>query len=306
MYRQISYLFLLFIWLNRAPAQNIGIGTVSPNVSALLDITSTSKGMLVPRMTTTQRAAIAAPAKGLLVFDNTTNSFWFYNGLAWAEISSAATGPWSVNGNNAYYNGTGTVSIGTTTPNTGASLDLSQSGKPLLLPRLSTVQMEAVAPVAQGMLVYNNTVHSLFTYAKVGEFLNTSVNEWQPVSTGPRMIAWGYVDSLGNIINGSGNFQTGWSRTGFSMSAYDIDVDYNPFYKDSMLLMVQRISDGRLDVLQTVNEAVLSASDRRAVITFTDNSQIYLTDPPLNLPSFFAFVRSSFYFTLYDLRKNPY
>ena len=48
-------------------AQNIGIGTNSPHASALLDVSSNSKGMLVPRMTSAQRTAIASPATGLSI-----------------------------------------------------------------------------------------------------------------------------------------------------------------------------------------------------------------------------------------------
>jgi hypothetical protein len=64
-------------------SQSIGMGTATPNVSAQLDISSTTKGVLVPRMTTAERTTIATPAKGLLVFDNTSSSFWFHNGTAW-------------------------------------------------------------------------------------------------------------------------------------------------------------------------------------------------------------------------------
>lgn len=58
----------------------------NPHASAMLDVQSTDKGMLVPRMTTAQRTAIANPAKGLLVFDTNTNTFWFYNGSAWGPV----------------------------------------------------------------------------------------------------------------------------------------------------------------------------------------------------------------------------
>lgn len=78
----------LFIFLLiPAFAQNVGIGTQSPAVSAALDITSTSKGLLVPRMTTAQRTAIVSPANGLMVYDITTSSFWYYNNAAWTAIS---------------------------------------------------------------------------------------------------------------------------------------------------------------------------------------------------------------------------
>ena len=68
----------LFICLP-ASGQNVGINATgnAPHSSAILDVESTTKGMLIPRMTTAQRASIASPATGLLVFDNTTGSCWF-------------------------------------------------------------------------------------------------------------------------------------------------------------------------------------------------------------------------------------
>ncbi|MCB0533848.1 MAG: hypothetical protein H6574_13915 [Lewinellaceae bacterium] len=62
----------------------------NPNPSAMLDVKSSNKGMLVPRMTSTQRMSIASPATGLLVFDETTGGFWFYNGTVWQDLSADA------------------------------------------------------------------------------------------------------------------------------------------------------------------------------------------------------------------------
>ena len=56
------------------------------NHSAMLDVHSTSKGLLTPRMTTTEREAIVRPAQGLLVFDNTTSTFWYFDGEAWKDM----------------------------------------------------------------------------------------------------------------------------------------------------------------------------------------------------------------------------
>lgn len=69
-------------------AQNIGIGTNAPHSSALLDISSTNKGMLVPRLTSLQRENIANPANGLLVYDTDKISFWYYGDGAWNEIKT--------------------------------------------------------------------------------------------------------------------------------------------------------------------------------------------------------------------------
>jgi trimeric autotransporter adhesin len=70
-----------------------GIGTVAPNASSILEMQSTSKGVLIPRMTKTQRTAIASPATGLLIFQtNSLPGFYYYSGTAWTEIKGAGKG----------------------------------------------------------------------------------------------------------------------------------------------------------------------------------------------------------------------
>lgn len=69
---------------------NVGIGTASPNLSAVLDLTSTTRGFLPPRMTSTQRNAITAPPAGLMIYNTTTNKLNFHNGSAWREINDSA------------------------------------------------------------------------------------------------------------------------------------------------------------------------------------------------------------------------
>jgi hypothetical protein len=64
----------------------ISFGTGSPNASACVDLTSTTKGFLPPRMTTTQKNAIASPAAGLVVYDSTTNKLQCYNGSTWNDL----------------------------------------------------------------------------------------------------------------------------------------------------------------------------------------------------------------------------
>jgi len=78
----------------------VGIGTTNPDGSAVLDVTATDKGMLVPRLTTAQRVAISSPATGLLVYDITTQGFWFYNGSTWSDLSTGNPAPgWALDGN---------------------------------------------------------------------------------------------------------------------------------------------------------------------------------------------------------------
>lgn len=76
-------LTILFLFVLNTSAQ-VGINTdnSSHDPSAMLDAKSTTKGMLVPRITSAKRTAIGSPATDLLVFDTSNNSFWFCNGTA--------------------------------------------------------------------------------------------------------------------------------------------------------------------------------------------------------------------------------
>lgn len=76
----------------------IGDNATSINASTALEIESTNKGFLMPRMA--NPASIASPATGLQVYNTTTNTVWFYNGTAWTEMGAGASGTsiYSANG----------------------------------------------------------------------------------------------------------------------------------------------------------------------------------------------------------------
>jgi hypothetical protein len=86
-------MILYFIIIISANAQ-IGIGTTTPNASAILDVTSTTQGILTPRMTTLQRTSIVSPSDGLIVYDTDLKSFFYYvsTSLTWTPINSDANG----------------------------------------------------------------------------------------------------------------------------------------------------------------------------------------------------------------------
>lgn len=73
-------------------AEGVGIAAteISPDPSAMLEVASTNKGVLVPRMTTARREAIALPATGLLVYDTDEDAFYFSSTNGWAALGSAA------------------------------------------------------------------------------------------------------------------------------------------------------------------------------------------------------------------------
>jgi hypothetical protein len=90
---------------------SVGIGTVSPSASAALEVNSTTKGILLPTMTQTQRNAISTPATGLLIYQSdNTPGFYYYNGSAWTAIAGAAAG----GGGAAGYSSTANTLIYTT------------------------------------------------------------------------------------------------------------------------------------------------------------------------------------------------
>jgi len=68
---------------------NVGIGTTLPHESAVLDIKSSSQGLLIPRMSLQQRSAIQNPANGLMVYQtDLISGFYFYNGTDWKALNS--------------------------------------------------------------------------------------------------------------------------------------------------------------------------------------------------------------------------
>lgn len=87
-------LFILFLSIAAFSAQaQVGIGTTSPHTTAQLDVTATDKGLLVPRLTASQRIGISSPATGLLVYQtNDVTGFYYYTGTAWTNLVSGGSG----------------------------------------------------------------------------------------------------------------------------------------------------------------------------------------------------------------------
>lgn len=85
-----SSLIKIYIVLNLLTAYpvlaQVGIGTQTPDNSAILELFSTEKGLLIPRMNSTQRLAIANPANGLLVYDENLSKLYFFDGTDWNEL----------------------------------------------------------------------------------------------------------------------------------------------------------------------------------------------------------------------------
>jgi hypothetical protein len=118
----IKFIFVisLIILIQNSYAQ-VGINATgaAPAANAMLDVSSTTKGLLMPRMTTIQRNTLTAIATdGLTVYDTDTKSYWYYRSLpvGWVEVSTGGVSPWAISGNNIRNTNTGNVGINTVSP----------------------------------------------------------------------------------------------------------------------------------------------------------------------------------------------
>ena len=83
------FTFLAAVLFTATTYAQVGINTETPDASAALDITSTTGGLLVPRMTETQRDEITSAATGLMIYQTDgTAGFYYYNGSSWEEYYS--------------------------------------------------------------------------------------------------------------------------------------------------------------------------------------------------------------------------
>ena len=104
-------LLTVFVFLQMPMAQsNVGIGTITPDASALLDLKATNKGFLAPRVTAQQRLAIVNPAVGLLVFDTDSGCFFYFKN-SWLSLcqggGAGMQGPQGVTGATGLQGATG-------------------------------------------------------------------------------------------------------------------------------------------------------------------------------------------------------
>ena len=85
--KPVILLLIFFCITINVQAQNVGIGTTTPNANAALEIKSNNKGVLMPRLSTTARNSMTNVAKGMLVYDTTNAGFYYHDGAKWIPTS---------------------------------------------------------------------------------------------------------------------------------------------------------------------------------------------------------------------------
>ena len=129
--KKITFTVAFLLATLASKAQNAAINSTgtAPDASAMLDVSSTTKGILTPRMTAVQRAAIASPATGLLVYQtNGTDGFYYYDGAVWSALGGGSSYPSIINAETSI----SSTSISAGSYTTVATITVPSTGKYLL------------------------------------------------------------------------------------------------------------------------------------------------------------------------------
>ena len=197
--KKIFSFYVVILFSISAMAQSVAINNDASvaDASAALDIKSTAKGMLVPRMTIAQRDAIATPANGLLIYQtDNTPGFYYYNGSSWVSVAGSATlTGWSTTGN------TGTT----------ASTNF-----------LGTMDDQPLA------FKLNNINAGKWDHQKANYFIG--LNAGTAISAGTSNIGIG-TNTLAGTNSGNGNTGMGhWAIPTNTSGSYNTGIGYNVLY----------------------------------------------------------------------------
>lgn len=265
----LTFLAVIKTSLN-AQNENVGIGTNSPDSTAILDVTSNKKGMLIPRMSSEQRRNIERPATGLIVYDIDNSSFWYYNELKWVRIADLANvqipgidpqekgsksvwGPiWIVKSNNLMY-------VSAFPPSEIVQFDISDPENPIITGSFNTtIKPRAIA-------IENNLLYVVDNFGRKIEIIDVSdIDAIQILATIPTN---GNIlpDEI-NVINqhifiGDGNFTEIYDATNPSMPIFLKEIKAGPFSIVGNLGYASGDSLKIFDISDPSNPNLLSKTD---------------------------------------------
>lgn len=206
----------------------IGIGTTTPHASAQLEIVSTNKGLLIPRVALASRPA--APATGLMIYQtDSTPGFYYYNGTAWVNISSMSTLTSNLNTNTQTLSSDGTISGMKLLPEGGMTVYGVRNSSLSTTPELNFQLDKAGGFVVKGVLGTGTIPASgagerMMFHAYKGSFraggVGVGANSWDETYNGFYSLATGFNTKA------AGNYTVALGYQCSAMSAYGIAMGY--------------------------------------------------------------------------------
>lgn len=181
--KRTSYLLLTLLLMTSLTQAQVGIGTILPNASSLLEVQSTTKGVLIPRMTSGQRTAITTPAEGLMVFQTDAPAgLWMIINGVWTRVANA-------NATDLYG------------PSTAFAANTS--GSPLAVGLLNSIQVPFPNAQSLGSNVTVSANNTTFTVAQAGRYrINYSISLTAGLLSGSVLVLNG-TDYLAGSVTGS-------------------------------------------------------------------------------------------------------
>lgn len=184
----------------------------TPDPSAMLDVSSSDKGVLIPRVTST--GDVPSPATGLLVYQNSDDSFYYYDGGSWVKLGSK----WTTTTGGIYNNGG--VAIGSASIDNSAILNINSTTKGILIPRMTLTERGSIsAPVATGLLIYQTDNTPGFYYY--------NGSGWFSISTASGVSS--VTASLPIVSSGGSNPDISLAQADSYTDGYISSIDFDNF-----------------------------------------------------------------------------
>jgi len=177
----------------------VGVGVADPDNSALLHVNSTTKGFLLPRISS---GTPASPVAGLFYLNTTTNLILIYNGTAWEQVSTTTLGAAAGGAETA-----AGVLIGTGSITASAKMEVSTTSKGMLIPRMTDAQRDLIKSPAEGLTIYNTTSNTIQYYAAATWYKwSTAAPDYGTIVVNPGLSCKDIYDNNPASVGVDGNY----------------------------------------------------------------------------------------------------